>query len=223
MGMFSVQEAMNCQVLPEWSYCEDDTDDSNCVSDLAQGFVGTWGGESFRIINWLVANESEMSLVQTSPFTGIQGTCDTSAPSMPTGVKGYSSLETKAEMKNAIYYHGDISVTIVVSKLFRKWKPTEDVSWPHFFGKGMSIEEDSQSILLNNHAVNIIGWGPCLVPQADDDNLCGTDISVMIIGECWIIQNSWGSKKGYNGYYFVNTDRNCDQGVHFEAIVPIHE
>ena len=46
-----------------------------------------------------------------------------------------------------------------------------------------------------NHAVNIIGWGPCLVPEADDDNLCGTDYSTMIIGECWIVQNSWYVKK----------------------------
>ena len=30
-------------------------------------------------------------------------------------------------------------------------------------------------------------------------------------GECWILQNSWGPGKGFNGYFFVDTavDNNC--------------
>ena len=61
-----------------------------------------------------------------------------------------------------------------------------------FLGTGLSGYASDDEL---NHAVNIIGWGPCLVPEADDDNLCGTDYSTMIIGECWIVQNSWYVKK----------------------------
>ena len=75
-----------------------------------------------------------MSLVQTLPFTGIQGTCNTTAKSIQTGVKGYAMLNNKAEMKNAIYYHGDISVLIDGNPI-QDWNPSDDVSWPYFLGK----------------------------------------------------------------------------------------
>ena len=64
-----------------------------------------------------------------------------------------------------------------------------------FLGTGLSGYASDDEL---DHSVNIIGWGPCLVPEADDDNLCGTDYSTMIIGECWIVQNSWYVKKSIN-------------------------
>ena len=139
--MFSVQEAMNCQPIEAISNCTDtvteNTDDSQCVTRPINSGTGTWGGEPYLIIDWLVANDSEMSLVQTLPFTGIQGTCNTTAKSIQTGVKGYAMLNNKAEMKNAIYYHGDISVTIDAGPI-QDWNPSDDVSWPHFLGKSVS-------------------------------------------------------------------------------------
>ena len=139
--MFSVQEAMNCQPISTISNCTDtvteNTDDSQCVTRPINSMTGTWGGLQYLIIDWLVANDSEMSLVQTLPFTGIQGTCNTTAKSIQTGVKGYAMLNNKAEMKNAIYYHGDISVSIDAGPI-QDWNPSDDVSWPHFLGKSVS-------------------------------------------------------------------------------------
>ncbi|OEU08579.1 cysteine proteinase [Fragilariopsis cylindrus CCMP1102] len=210
--MFSVPEAMNCQPIEFISNCTDS--DGPMISNAG---TGTWGGLPYLIIDWLVANGSTMSLVQTLPFTGIQGTCNTTAKSIQTGIKGYSMLRNKAEMKNAIYNHGDISVSLGAGPML-DWIPSEDVSWPHFLGTGLSGYASDDEL---DHAVNIIGWGPCLVPEADDDNLCGTDYSTMIIGECWIVQNSWGIEIGHDGFYFINTDENCDLGVSLEGIIPL--
>jgi len=216
--MFSVQEAMNCQPIEFISNCTDsDGTDSQCVTRPINDGTGTWGGYPYRIIDWLVANGSTMSLVQTLPFTGIQGTCNTTAKRIQTGIKGYSKLKNKAEMKNAIHNHGDISVSVRMDPM-QVWNPSEDVSWPHFLGTGLSGYASDDEL---DHSVNIIGWGPCLVPEADDDNLCGTDYSTMIIGECWIVQNSWGIEVGHDGFFFINTDENCDLGVSLEGIIPL--
>ena len=152
--MFSVQEAMNCQPIEFISNCTDsDGTDSQCVTRPINDGTGTWGGYPYRIIDWLVANGSTMSLVQTLPFTGIQGTCNTTAKRIQTGIKGYSKLKNKAEMKNAIYNHGDISVAVNAEPM-QVWIPSEDVSWPHFLGKPV-FHLSSLSLSLSLHHIRI--------------------------------------------------------------------
>ena len=43
--------------------------------------------------------------------------------------------------------------------------------------------------------------------------------------ECWIMQNSWGRGRGWDGFYFFHTDPDCDGGVLSagDAIIPIFE
>lgn len=56
-----------------------------------------------------------------------------------------------------------------------------------------------------DHGVVVIGWGECPVtePVPDDDvNPCDVEgMSPMVVGESWIMQNSWGATRGYNPYY----------------------
>ncbi len=43
--------------------------------------------------------------------------------------------------------------------------------------------------------------------------------------ECWIMQNSWGPSAGYDGFYFVHTDLECDAGIisSGSAIIPLFD
>jgi hypothetical protein len=46
--------------------------------------------------------------------------------------------------------------------------------------------------------VVLIGWDACLVPELDDENQCDVvGISDSVLGECWVMKNSWRSKHGY--------------------------
>ena len=57
-----------------------------------------------------------------------------------------------------------------------------------------------------DHGVVVIGWGECPVtePVPDDDvNPCDVEgMSPMVVGESWIMQNSWGATRGYNLFDF---------------------
>ncbi len=50
---------------------------------------------------------------------------------------------------------------------------------------------------------------------------CKTGESVS--DECWILQNSWGTGAGWNGYFFIHTDLDCDIGIvsSGEATIPL--
>ncbi len=43
--------------------------------------------------------------------------------------------------------------------------------------------------------------------------------------ECWIMQNSWGRSSGYEGFFFVHTDLECDAGIisSGDAIIPLFD
>lgn len=47
----------------------------------------------------------------------------------------------------------------------------------------------------------------------------------LIDDECWIMQNSWGRGAGWDGFYFVHTDLECDGGIISSggAVIPLFE
>lgn len=47
----------------------------------------------------------------------------------------------------------------------------------------------------------------------------------VIDDECWIMQNSWGRDNGWDGFYFVHTDLECDGGIisSRNAVIPLFE
>ena len=47
----------------------------------------------------------------------------------------------------------------------------------------------------------------------------------LIDDECWIMQNSWGRGAGWDGFYFVHTDLECDGGIvsSGNAVIPLFE
>jgi hypothetical protein len=82
--MFSYQQAMNC--LPLYSEVEY-TDGTSLIYDglYRDNGLGCWGGDSESIYNWLVATGSRMPTLETVPYIGFQGGCDSSVPSIDTG------------------------------------------------------------------------------------------------------------------------------------------
>ncbi|GAX83255.1 hypothetical protein CEUSTIGMA_g10681.t1 [Chlamydomonas eustigma] len=88
------------------------------------------------------------------------------------------------------------------------------IDFPNFLGLGVSCTSSEGDRL--DHAVNIIGWGDC---EYANKNRVGE--SSIIKGQCWIIQNSWGSSVGYKGLYFVAMDMNSDCGIHRFPYIPI--
>ena len=83
------------------------------------------------------------------------------------------------------------------------------------FGRGLNVSTTTAP----NHGVVVIGWGECLVPELvpdDDVSPCGVEgMSPMVVGESWIMQNSWGATRGYKGVYFVNINPQCDTVTYF--------
>ena len=95
-----------------------------------------------------------------------------------TGLTGYSSISSIEEMKNALYFRGDVSIAINSAPLKTDDITGFDVTWPE--GKS-DIKWPSDDISLNGtanlgkgssyasqglamtHAVVIVGWGPCEV------------------------------------------------------------
>jgi hypothetical protein len=103
-------------------------------------------------------------------------------------------------------------------------------------GEGISY---SSSTGAGTHSVAIVGWGPCQVTHVSSStsrgiyskpNPHGLNIShvlfcffILVLGqcktgetiddECWIMQNSWGPSRGYEGFDFVHTDLDCDAGI----------
>ena len=74
----------------------------------------------------------------------------------------------------------------------------------HLLDLGNAISVSTEAY---DHAVVVVGWGPCKVEH------CMTG-EIEENAECWIIQNSWGVSNGVNeGYELVHTDPDCDIGV----------
>jgi len=93
-----------------------------------------------------------------------------------TGLTGYSPISSIEEMKNALYFRGDVStavdddpmqsenitgfdVTRPESKTDIKW-PLDDIALAGNANLGKGSSFASQEL---NHAVVIVGWGPCQV------------------------------------------------------------
>lgn len=144
--VFSNQQVMNCMPLSSGEIEE------NVVTYIDSG-LGCWGGNQDQVFDWLVATGSELPLITTVSYLGAKGTCNTTLDMVQTGVTGYSTLKSVEEMKNALYYRGDIAISL---QFGGPWYAdfTNQVSWPFFLGVGMSGEP-----LPSNHAIAVIGWG----------------------------------------------------------------
>ena len=148
------------------------------------------------------------------------------------GVSDVYQLFTLEEKKHALVHHGDLVMRMNVFALPAyapgpiEYSPINEITWPcdtkpcenpTNLGKGASAFYER-----TNHAVAVIGWGPCQVPRCPDGTcLCGyEERSQWINTECWIIQNSWGIfNKGINGYDFVDTEEGCDAAGLFYVFV----
>jgi hypothetical protein len=98
-----------------------------------------------------------------------------------TGIVGYSTIKNIDQMKNALYFRGDVGVSINAGGLGGPY--SDNYTWPSdnkdlheqaYLGMGVSNTPGT------NHGVAIIGWGPCRVIP------CNSVTGEEIEAECWI-------------------------------------
>jgi len=211
---------MNC--LPLGPQLLADEDGNIDAKDLyTDAGSGCWGfGNVGGVIDMLVASGPKLPLRVTEPYIGMQGHCDMSRELVDTGLTGYSPITTIEEMKNALAFRGDVAAVINAGAT-QTPDELDGVQWPSndialnetaTLNSGISFPSSEPP----NHAIAIVGWGPCTV------NHCLTD-EIVEEAECWIVQNSWGVGHGYEGMDFVHTDLDCDGGIvsNGGAIIPL--
>jgi hypothetical protein len=83
-------------------------------------------------------------------------------------------LYTTAEIKDALYHHGAVQVSLN-SKYLQTWSPSSSaiykgeggtgkaIDFPNFLGLAVSCNSAEGNQKSLNHGVNIIGWGDCEV------------------------------------------------------------
>jgi len=216
---FANQHIMNC--FPLGPLLLADEDGNLDVEDLyIDSGSGCWGGNVGPVIDMLVASGPKLPLRVTEPYIGMQGHCDMSRELVDIGLTGYSPITTVEEMKNALAFRGDVAAMINAGAT-QTPDELDGVQWP---SNDISLHETATLNSGNsfssseppNHAITIVGWGPCTV------NHCLTD-EIVEEAECWIVQNSWGVGHGYEGMDFVHTDLDCDGGIvsNGGAIIPL--
>jgi uncharacterized membrane protein YhdT len=197
---FSHQHAMNC-LAKEVLYFE----------------LGCFGGFETDVFDWLKYNKGMMPTYTDVPYIAFQGGCKTDPQILvDTGITAYSYLNGADQIKNALYYRGDVAVS-VSSKGLLSFNPDRSVIFPTNndnkvanLGMGISMHASIEEL---DHSVVIVGWAPCAVKSCNNTGPSEIDDSA----ECWIVQNSWGTNAGWNGYYFVHTEPGCDLGISFDG------
>jgi hypothetical protein len=98
-------------------------------------------------------------------------------------VVGYSKIESIDQMKNALYFRA--SHELKASNGL--YSDISEILWPSdnkdlheeaHLGRGFSAP--SGGTVKVNHAVVVVGWGPCTVKP------CNSDSDEEIEAECWI-------------------------------------
>lgn len=123
-------------------------------------------------------DEQSLCTEEEYPYEGMDNICRRSeCKSLDTNnwkIIGWQNVKKSSEkaLKNAIYKHGAISVSIEADKpIF------------HLYKRGIIHDtEDSKCGLLLNHGVSLVGYG--------EENNTGY----------WIVQNSWGNQWGEDGF-----------------------
>jgi hypothetical protein len=108
-----------------------------------------------------------------------------------TGIVGYSIIESIDQMKNALYFRGDVGVSIDAgglpgqSEFSDLSSYSDNFTWPSddqdlheqaHLGRGVSVPFPGST----DHVVAVVGWGPCTVIP------CNSDSDGEIEAECWI-------------------------------------
>jgi hypothetical protein len=90
-----------------------------------------------------------------------------------TGMVGYSPIKSIDEMKNALYFRGDVAVGIAANDMLGgpysdnfTW-PSDDKELHEQADLGLGTSSPNTGI---NHVVAIIGWGPCRVIPCNSDS-----------------------------------------------------
>ena len=182
--VFSPQHFMNCMPLIK--------------GRVGLGGTGCWGASHKKVIDMVVYYGGKVPVDVVEPYLGVQSHCnleqemvdtgkvrlclcaycfhDTASPDTASsvnpnsiGITGYSPITTVEQMKNALYFRGDVSVGYQAKRedkmdLSGDGKvplPSDNMELHEqaYLGEGFSYPYLGSA----NHAVAIVGWGPCQV------------------------------------------------------------
>lgn len=91
------------------------------------------------------------------------------------GITGYSSIDSIEKMKNALYFRGDVAISYDATPSMGFDPEEGSVKFPPDdmelheqanLGEGISIPSTD----MTDHAVAIVGWGPCQVKHVSISN-----------------------------------------------------
>ena len=158
--------------------------DKNIITDSGSSYI-TIGGNNMMSFQAL-ANWTGLALESKAPFNnGSPATSFVSSLAYDNEVilREAQILDTAGDIKEAVYENGSVMVDFYSDDIYYN-----DDSSAYYCPE----EKDS------NHAVNIVGW---------DDNYSkdsfNTGYSPANDG-AWIVQNSWGSDYGEDGYFYIS-------------------
>ena len=143
------------------------------------------GGWPYKVFEWMVNQNKNVSTEASYPDGGTNGTCPGGTPSTNYYATDWGVVHssgsmwerpTVAEIKQALCTYGPISTAVQVTPLFQSY--TNGVFNEYASGTNNNI----------NHAVLIIGW--------DDSK------------NAWLIKNSWSTAWGMSGYMWINYNSN---------------
>ncbi|GAX80273.1 hypothetical protein CEUSTIGMA_g7711.t1 [Chlamydomonas eustigma] len=196
---------------------------------IEEGGSGCWGGFPGEALDFIIDVGSVIPVQLDYPYAGVQGRCDRSVRGVATGMTHYEHPNTTEQIKDAIMNHGAVSVATRVLQVhgaFKKFVPSSSFlpSFPGHLGVGVSCTLEDSTGEFTDHVVILVGWAPCQIAVSVGATISSGDVHHIFTEAshgCWIVQNSWGAKAGYQGLYFVNADPQFDCGIHAYALIPV--
>lgn len=163
-----------------------DASEQYVVNCSGGGDCGPAGGLAFKVFDWMVDNNKNVTTEAALPDAGVVGSCAAGTPTTqyyatdwgvvdPSG--DILKIASVASIKAAICKYGPVAASVYVTDAFQDYT------------NGVFNETPSNyANPSTNHAIVLCGW--------DDDK------------HAWLLKNSWGTDWGEDGYMWIDYNTN---------------